>query len=65
MTSGKCPACGRPVEHLELNRLFVHLDGQEVSNGVTLACPSCSTVLSAGFDPHVFKDLVIREFNES
>ena len=64
MAPAKCPACGRPVEHLELHRLFVRLDGQDVSNGATLACPSCSTVLGACFDPHVVKDLVMHEFNK-
>ena len=48
-----------------MHQLFVRMDGQDVSNGVTLACPSCSTVLGAGFDPHVIKELVIREFNEN
>ena len=32
-----------------MHQLFVRMDGKDVSNGVTLACPSCSTVLGAGF----------------
>jgi hypothetical protein len=45
--------------------MFVRMDGKDVSNGATLACPSCNTVLGACFDPHVVKELVIHEFNAS
>jgi len=65
MASGKCPACGKPVEHLDMHHLYARLDGRDAASTVTLSCGSCGTVLGAGFDPHVIKELVIREFNAS
>ena len=48
-----------------MHHLYARLDGRDAASTVTLSCGSCGTVLGAGFDPHVIKDLVIREFNES
>ena len=61
MAAGKCPSCGDRVEHLEMHRLFVRLDGKDISNGVTLNCGACETVLGANFDPHVVKELIVAE----
>jgi hypothetical protein len=58
--TGKCPKCEtRPValniEQIKLNEGV----GQAHWNGATIICPSCKTILGAGFDMTALRDDIV------
>lgn len=62
--TGKCPKCGEVVRRALFDEIDVSQSpgvGGPTYRGYTVLCPSCKTVLGAGFDPLALKADTVRE----
>lgn len=60
MATGKCPKCGKTVDHAKTDPIKLK-GGGKVWPGVSLLCPSCDAVLGIQMDPLVLKEAIIEE----
>jgi len=61
MNAGKCPKCEKIVSRLGIERVDITEKHTPEWRGITLLCPSCSTVLGAAIDPIDLKNFVVEE----
>jgi hypothetical protein len=61
MNIGKCPKCAATVARLAIERIDITEKHTPEWRGISLVCPSCSTVLGAAIDPVDLKNFVVEE----
>jgi len=61
LRTGKCPACGAVVGHVDVQDMPVHLSGLPHLKGVSYLCPICHTILGVGVDPMALKQDTVNE----
>lgn len=61
MNVGKCPKCAATVARLAIERVDITEEHTPEWRGISLVCPTCSTVLGAAIDPVDLKNFVVEE----
>jgi len=62
--TGKCPKCGKVLQHVDIEAMEVHKDAKRAFHGASFICPDCRTILSVGLDPIAVTADVVRTVME-
>jgi hypothetical protein len=60
----KCPKCENVITHLSAEVIPAHAVDGRVFEGAVFKCPLCLTILSAGIDPVLLTNQIIKEINK-
>jgi hypothetical protein len=58
--AAKCPKCEKPFSSVRCEHITVNAPGGKW-NGVSYACPLCSSALSVGIDPIAIKTDIVKD----
>ena len=63
--AGKCPKCDKPLSYVEAEKIAVRQSSEHIQwKGVSLICPSCSSILSVSIEPAELKALNVEAVAE-